>query len=246
MSRRIFSYRDQDDDDNNDDVSFKAALPVSKSEPELVNGQPVSGEDYLLLVRQQSKQCKQTITAPPPKVISAISLPSKFRFFDTQQSASCAVLPDPAWQEGFAESFKSYQKHLQETKRSVTTKVSLPTDKAGWHAFLYENDGKEPDSEELNVIARLSQPNIIALLRYHVEWFTNLSKAEALWIYALLLYLDPVMTAEHISILRDLARKCIKARNEKKDHDDHVFRLNMIITIIAKVFGQIDLINPGF
>ena len=50
------------------------------------------------------------------------------------------------------------------------------------------------------------------------------------------------MVAQHVSVLRELARKCIKIRNEKQIHDDNVTRLNMIITIIAKVFGQADMV----
>lgn len=48
MSRRIFSQVQQDDDN---DYGSRAALPISKTKAELVNGQPISGEDYLLLVR---------------------------------------------------------------------------------------------------------------------------------------------------------------------------------------------------
>lgn len=86
------------------------------------------------------------------------------------------------------------------------------------------------------------QPVIITVLRYYTEWLEEMSEGECLWIYTLLLYLDPVMTAEQTSILRDISRKCIKLRSDKKEHDEQVFRLNMIITIIGKVFSQADLL----
>jgi hypothetical protein len=48
MSKRLFSKVTSDD---NDDNTKQAAIPLSKSQPELVNGIPLSGEDYLLVVR---------------------------------------------------------------------------------------------------------------------------------------------------------------------------------------------------
>lgn len=50
MSKRLFSQIATED--TQEDVgSGKAALPLSKSAPDLMNGIPLSGEDYLLVVR---------------------------------------------------------------------------------------------------------------------------------------------------------------------------------------------------
>ncbi|CDH50601.1 predicted protein [Lichtheimia corymbifera JMRC:FSU:9682] len=238
MSRRIFSQV-QEKEDNDNDYGSRAALPISKTKADLVNGQPVSGEDYLLLVRQQSKKCAQTVTAPPPKEKAKLSLPPQFRFFESESNDTCLVLPEAEWQEGFVTYFKSYQEYAQSTKDQVKTNQVAPTQKAAWHTFCYS---KMPSVEKLNVVASLSQPVIITVLRYYTEWLEDMSEGECLWIYTLLLYLDPVMTAEHTSILRDISRKCIKLRSDKKEHDEQVFRLNMIITIIGKVFSQADLL----
>lgn len=48
MSKRLFSQRASEDKDDN---TKQAAIPLSKSKPDLVNGIPLSGEDYLLVVR---------------------------------------------------------------------------------------------------------------------------------------------------------------------------------------------------
>lgn len=45
MSKRLFSQVTGEENDS------KAAIPLSKQQPDLVNGIPLSGEDYLLVVR---------------------------------------------------------------------------------------------------------------------------------------------------------------------------------------------------
>lgn len=51
MSKRLFSQITTDDEEGGRGDFTKSAIPLSKKEPELVNGIPVSGEDYLLVVR---------------------------------------------------------------------------------------------------------------------------------------------------------------------------------------------------
>jgi hypothetical protein len=50
MSKRLFSQITTEET-REDFGNGKAALPLSKSKPDLVNGIPLSGEDYLLVVR---------------------------------------------------------------------------------------------------------------------------------------------------------------------------------------------------
>ena len=108
------------------------------------------------------------------------------------------------------------------------------------------------------MIAHCSQKHILSLLRSFRDWVADMSRAEvspaekklkreanddkSLWVFTLLLYLDPVMVAQHVSVVRELGRRCIELRNAKEAHDDSVIRLNMVITIVAKVFGQADLV----
>ncbi|KAI9492865.1 survival motor neuron interacting protein 1-domain-containing protein [Zychaea mexicana] len=237
MSRRLFSQMQNDDAEEQEDDHVKSALPISKSKAQLVNGQPVSGEDYLLMVRDQANKYPKTVTAaaapPPPSTNS--SLPASFAFFQEPEPTSEFLLPDPVWQQEFANSFKIYQEYKQKNKPRKG-KVTLPTN---WRAHCYDS---EADQERLNIIAHCSQRNILSLLRGFRDWLTEMTHTESLWLYTLLVYLDPVMMAQHVSVLRELARKCIKIRNTREMHDDNVVRLNMIITIIAKVFGQADMV----
>lgn len=49
MSKRLFSQITGGEE--NEANAKQAAIPLSKLNPELVNGIPLSGEDYLLVVR---------------------------------------------------------------------------------------------------------------------------------------------------------------------------------------------------
>ena len=50
--RRLFSQvQENNDTDSDQEITVKSALPLSKTKAQLINGQPVSGEDYLLMVR---------------------------------------------------------------------------------------------------------------------------------------------------------------------------------------------------
>jgi hypothetical protein len=62
-----------------------------------------------------------------------------------------------------------------------------------------------------------------------------------MWIYALLVYVDPVLTSMDISIIRDVGRTCIDIRNDLQPDNIQVIQLNIIITIISLSFGQLDL-----
>ncbi|KAI8143895.1 hypothetical protein BJV82DRAFT_88328 [Fennellomyces sp. T-0311] len=146
MSRRLLI---QTESDNEDGDHVRSALPISKSKAELVNGQPVSGEDYLLMVRDQANRCPKTVTAAPPPITKKTSLPAAFAFFQEQDTVPDYLLPDPAWQQAFADSFKSYQSHRQRNKPKH--KVTLPVN---WRQYCYE---VEPDQERLGMVAHCSQ-----------------------------------------------------------------------------------------
>ncbi|KAL0074096.1 hypothetical protein F4703DRAFT_1947184 [Phycomyces blakesleeanus] len=191
----------------------RQAMPITKSRATLVNGIPANGEDYLLHVRQQASRCAQTVVAPHPKHPQNISLPSKYSFsFDTSKQ-SC----------------KPPQKA-----------PPIPmSNKNEWYTFCYTG---VPSIVQLSCVEHMSQRLILRLLSYFKEWLTDMTEKESIWIFTLLVYLDPVMCADSTSLLRELSRKSIEIRNTKTEQDDNLVRLNTIITIIAKAFGQADLI----
>ncbi|KAI9243652.1 survival motor neuron interacting protein 1-domain-containing protein, partial [Sporodiniella umbellata] len=221
MSKRIFSQIA-------DDGSDRSAIPISKKKAELVDGIPVSGEDYLLTVREQAKKCVQVAIAAPPKEIKKVQLPFHFQFdqFTTDEKDQ----PRTAWREGFEAPFRSYRTYAQ-AKQQGLDKKEIKTLEQG-KQLLYSLESKEAC---IDAVVNLSQHSIINLLRYHITWL-NVHEIEqqCLCLFSLLVYLDPVLTSKDISVLRDVSRKCIELRNnvEKKAP------LNIVITIISQVFGQ--------
>ncbi|OAD75861.1 hypothetical protein PHYBLDRAFT_142846 [Phycomyces blakesleeanus NRRL 1555(-)] len=219
----------QPQDELNDNT--RQAMPITKSRATLVNGIPANGEDYLLHVRQQASRCAQTVVAPHPKHPQNISLPSKYSFsFDTVTTPS-HLLPSKEWQDSFGRSF-----NCKPPQKAPPIPMS---NKNEWYTFCYTG---VPSIVQLSCVEHMSQRLILRLLSYFKEWLTDMTEKESIWIFTLLVYLDPVMCADSTSLLRELSRKSIEIRNTKTEQDDNLVRLNTIITIIAKAFGQADLI----
>ncbi|KAJ3084619.1 gem (nuclear organelle) associated protein 2 [Quaeritorhiza haematococci] len=76
---------------------------------------------------------------------------------------------------------------------------------------------------------------------------------QAQWLFTLLLWTDSLLMPEQVSLLRDISRKCqqIRAaiaekyesecRVEEASRDERFAALNMVVAVIAEVFGQRDL-----
>jgi hypothetical protein len=152
----------------------------------------------------------------------------------------------------------------------------MPSNDAGWRRRLYglKNSKTVTGTEEefsegrflqpeLQVVARIDSHTAFMLLKYHLNWMRDdsLKESEGLWLFVLLLRLDPLLTSDQVSILRDLCRKCKKIRsilcttkeNKEGETEDPLMprtsgkslaALNMVIAVIAEVFGQRDLQDP--
>ncbi|KAI8342278.1 survival motor neuron interacting protein 1-domain-containing protein [Chlamydoabsidia padenii] len=239
------------DQDKVDDTLSRKAFAIEKKEAELVNGIPVSGEDYLLLVRQQAEKCLQTVIAPPPQQIKQLDLPFEYQFTkDTPTNPN--VLPDLEWQKLFVSCFEAFRTKQQNTKHTIVSSPGMPVTNQQWRAYC--TTLKMDDSRLLETIAPLQQKTILKLLKLNKEWLqsaiedTSLSSSlentwscHVMWIFSLLVYVDPVLTSMDISILRDVCRTCIDLRNRYQRNRNQVIQLNIIITIISISFRQSDL-----
>ncbi|KAG0370622.1 gem (nuclear organelle) associated protein 2 [Gamsiella multidivaricata] len=93
-------------------------------------------------------------------------------------------------------------------------------------------------------LMRLNQGHLIQLLKYHLRWLAedDVSEQEGRWMYALFLKLDPLVESDQTSILRSLAKKCARIRSHlNSDSGSKLATINMVITIVARLFGQSDL-----
>ncbi|RKP10307.1 survival motor neuron interacting protein 1-domain-containing protein [Thamnocephalis sphaerospora] len=101
--------------------------------------------------------------------------------------------------------------------------------------------GHEPD---LDLIARLPQRTVLNLLQYHADYLETrpLTADQGVWLFALLLRVDAVMTSEEVAILRDVCRRCRAIRATITCASDARLPIvNIIITVVAGHFGQRDL-----
>ncbi|KAI8364226.1 survival motor neuron interacting protein 1-domain-containing protein [Blakeslea trispora] len=224
MPKRLFSQVQTDETDDS-----KAAIPLSKSQPDLVNGIPISGEDYLLVVRQQAKQCPKTVVAERPKKVKKLDLPAHFQV-KVDADVDIQLQPSTVWRKGFIPPFKALQQKHKHKKQKEIHSIEEG------HQWLYGSE------TTMTLLPTLSQHTILKLLNFHLQWLQDTSipfKIMCQQIFSLLVYLDPVLTSKNLSILRELSRTLINIRPTYQ-HD--LGPINTILVIIADVYGQADLI----
>ncbi|KAF8977463.1 gem (nuclear organelle) associated protein 2 [Entomortierella lignicola] len=93
-------------------------------------------------------------------------------------------------------------------------------------------------------LARLNQGHLIHLLKYHLRWMAedDIQEDQGRWLYALFLKLDPLVESDEVAILRNLAKKCARIRSHlHSESGSKLASVNMVITIVAQLFGQSDL-----
>ncbi|KAH8554036.1 survival motor neuron interacting protein 1-domain-containing protein [Umbelopsis sp. PMI_123] len=255
-ARRILTRTGNEDDE--EQFSGKSILPVS-FEKEIDDGfVPSTGEDYLLMVRRQTRRVPAVVVAAPPpetKKFSQSTLPSHYQFQVEQVTPTAEnLLPNDAWRAEFRTRFDGFKESFSRQSKLPSNEVKLPTakDKKHWKIFLYGAPKTEGSSDQgvghqpyVNILQRITQDVVLRLLNWHIEWLEHneIQKRQAMWMYALLTRLDKVMTSDETSILRNVSRKIIQIRQGQTDPESpQVAYLNILITIIATCFGQADLV----
>ncbi|KAG0377089.1 hypothetical protein BGX24_006742 [Mortierella sp. AD032] len=62
------------------------------------------------------------------------------------------------------------------------------------------------------------------------------------WLYAVFLKLDPLVESDQVAVLRNMAKKCARIRSHfNSGSGSKLATVNMVITIVARLFGQGDL-----
>ena len=90
---------------------------------------------------------------------------------------------------------------------------------------------------------------IVSLLEQHAEWVGDLkqvSKDQALWLYALLGLIEKPLNGEDISTIRSVAKTAREYRTTLLEENSSqqvttTVHLDLIICIVANYFGQKDL-----
>ncbi|KAI8353682.1 survival motor neuron interacting protein 1-domain-containing protein [Mortierella sp. GBAus27b] len=127
---------------------------------------------------------------------------------------------------------------MPETTTTTTSQIPVTDEES---APLAKAHGMIPQPRFL---ALLNQGHLIQLLKYHLRWMAqdDITDHEGQWLYALFLKLDPLVESDQVSVLRNLAKKCSCIRSHlNSESGSKLATVNMVITIVAQLFGQNDL-----
>ncbi|KAG0563246.1 hypothetical protein M758_8G015100 [Ceratodon purpureus] len=104
------------------------------------------------------------------------------------------------------------------------------------------SDLKGPNAPLLGILMKLDEVKRAALLRYHIAWLERvdgLPEERAQWLFALSVVVDKPLDAQTMAAYRSLLRRCASLRASKTSaEDEDLHRLNVLITIAGRYFGQ--------
>lgn len=126
----------------------------------------------------------------------------------------------------------TYNKVRKKLLRTEST-IKFPQTEREWKVYLY-NGCRSPIMQE-NILNQLDQAQIMMLLKYHLAWIKPTSKPNSITerckvIFCLLCALDPCLTSEEISIIREI---CFLLKD--------TLEAKLILSIVYSVFNQYDL-----
>ncbi|KAE8906154.1 hypothetical protein PF005_g6823 [Phytophthora fragariae] len=129
----------------------------------------------------------------------------------------------------------------------LRTKVPRMSDEDGWIAFFFGKPGAEASATppHLRLLLQFDQVLTRRLLDYHAAWLseeeaTPLSRARAVWIYALLARLDKPVHANVAATIRQILRRCWTLRSGLEAPSEIQLKsLNILIVIAGDFFGQL-------
>ncbi|GAB5590484.1 hypothetical protein Unana1_05384 [Umbelopsis nana] len=173
--------------DSEDEYLGKSSLPVTQDK--VIDDDsfvPATGEDYLLMVRRQTRRVPAIVVAAPPpetKVFSRSTLPSNYQFRVEQVTTTAEKFkPKDAWRTTFHKRFEDVKESFSRQSKFPVNHKKLPmkNDKQQWHMFLYGSDKASSSSEkrdghqpDVNILQRISQDVALKLLFFHIGWLED-------------------------------------------------------------------------
>ncbi|XP_066921062.1 gem-associated protein 2-like [Clytia hemisphaerica] len=115
--------------------------------------------------------------------------------------------------------------------------------------LLNEGTKGQGSAPLLSVLLKLKQPMVVKLLKYNFLFLNvvGFSYDQSVWIHSLLVCLDKPLPSEASSTIRDLCRRVMEIRNQLTEpiNDNILHQLNLIIILITRYFGQVDLLEES-
>lgn len=137
---------------------------------------------------------------------------------------------------------KTQESHSTPIEQTTSLQYTIPETANGWREYIINN----PPPPIRYFFESLNRPTVIKLFIYAAKWLNansneNLSK----WIFLLFLRLDNLLDHIDSSIVRDLAKKALKIKNNTQPqciNDISKYTIDMIILIVGEYYRQRDLL----
>ena len=158
------------------------------------------------------------------------------------------------WVQSFLDKFILLRKQCQDAV-VYDLPYKIPVKESDWRAFILSRDIAPTPSS----LACLSQERKIQWLAWFEQWLSIKTIAlEWCWIFSILASLDTTLSSNEISVLRQVAKKCISVKNELqseaamealeatvREEGLQVLQagLNITIQIVGSFYRQHDLLE---
>ncbi|KAK1947165.1 Maspardin [Phytophthora citrophthora] len=228
---------------------------------------PQDVQEYLWRVRLEAEGIPDVVVAPDvdPRQFDAqqTSNMPKLQAFGLEQTDP-ARIPDSKWTRGLLADFAELRQLIsrwevigppkaetvQDTDVPVEilrTTVPRMSDEEGWIRFFFGKPGTDTSATppHLRLLLQFDQVLTRRLLEYHAAWLSSedmgqVSRARAVWIYALLARLDKPVHANVAATIRQILRCCWTLRCELEAPSEIQLKsLNILIVIAGDFFGQL-------
>eukprot|EP01134_Creolimax_fragrantissima_P003071 CFRG3071T1 len=256
-------------DTEDDDLLMAPAFPVGDIDGFDPTAPPATGEDFLRQVRHEAGKFPATIVAKnvdPRKYDNCQTV--ALEVVEVNKFCGRERIPSEQWERYALAEFTAASKAIQKFRSSKLqrqadssaspTKVALPplSDRTSWRAvFLGTHHSADSPSHRLrpflHVVASLSHKAVSSLLGLLASELRTKSPTilQLEWTFALLSCLEAT-PPDISSTLRGIMKVLIDCRANEDvvtlDRKQDILLLgavNLIITIIGRLFGQLDLIK---
>lgn len=176
---------------------------------------------------------------------------------DIGDRAECSLLPTKEWSRHQMRTFKSLRNKITglrvrhnnvQIRSHEEIAADFPADDDDSNAWQVYCERNEP---LLSIMFTIHQRTLEKLIEHQsnwltddIQWYSENSKWISRWIYGSLACLHLPLEPNVHNSLRQIAKTCIRLRNQMSDSEtdvSNVLPLNLVICIVARNFNQLDL-----
>jgi hypothetical protein len=230
----VVSCSSSSEAESDEEFSLKPSLPVGRFNSNFKEtDEPISGEQYLCLVRHERKRLPCLEVAQEAKTLATRSSKTIQELISGFSNVGAVKELDSKWAECLWSTYQEHQTATWDLFAGVTeVNVVLPNgSNAEWLKFLQENK----PSTEICVALQEEQETVMKLIHYYTNWIQSVTYTDLEWLSWLLVCLDRKLSSQQIYSLRRLVCALAVLENNEKATE--------LVLIICKSYGQHDLVT---